>query len=98
MNYLKDIIDHIQDANHRHPNLPVQSHPRLHTVKNTRIFQQTATDYTSDVSHDYGKIFQSELAFSLELTAIHCCWSTKTVTAFKRALNTELFAVAYGSH
>jgi len=30
----------------------------------------TATDYTSNVSCDVGKIFQSQLAFSVELTAI----------------------------
>ena len=69
-NYLQDIIDHIQDASHQHPNLPVQSHPRLLTDKNITIFQQTATDYTSNVSYDVGKIFQSQLAFSVELTAI----------------------------
>jgi len=69
-NYLQDIIDHIQDASHQHPNLPVQSHPWLHTDKNITIFQQTATDYTSNVSYNVGKIFQSQLAFSVELTAI----------------------------
>ena len=41
---------------------------------------------------------QSQLAFSVKLTAINSCRSTKTVTAFKRALKTELIAVAYGSH
>ena len=52
------------------PNLPVQSYPRLHTDKNITIFQQTATDYTSNVSYDVGKFFQSQLTFSVELTAI----------------------------
>jgi len=37
-NYLQDIIDHLQDANHRYLNLLVQSHPRLHTDKNITIF------------------------------------------------------------
>ena len=29
---------------------------------------------------------------------LYSCRSTKTVTAFKRALKTQLFAIAYGSH
>ena len=70
MNYLQDIVDHVQDTNHRHPNLLVQSHPRLHTNKNTTIFQQTATDCTSNVSHDVVKIIQFQLAFSVELAAM----------------------------
>ena len=42
----------------------------IHTDKNITMFQQTATNYTSNVSHDVGKIFQSQLTFSVELAAI----------------------------
>ena len=42
-------------------------------------------NYTSNVSHDVGKIFQSQLAFSVELTAIQLSINQD---ASKRALKT----------
>ena len=48
-------------------------------------------------------ITMSAKSFSLSSPSVwnslpHSCRSTKTVTAFKLALNSELFAIAYGSH
>ena len=64
----------------------------MDTDKNITIFQQTATDYTSNVCHDVDKIIQDSARLQVCNSLPYSCQSTKTVTTFKRALKTELLA------